>query len=117
METRTALGRKGEDLAADLYARLGYSVLERNFRCPEGEIDLVAGRGGLVVFCEVKTRGSDNWGLPAEAVAPVKQARLRRLAARWLTARQPGSVEIRFDVVSIVMRDGRPEITHFPAAF
>lgn len=117
MEKRADLGRRGEDLAADLYRRAGYSIVERNYRAPEGEVDLVIRRGGAVVFCEVKTRATDRWGVPAEAVAAAKQARLRRLAARWLTERQPGPVEVRFDVVSIVVRDGRPEITHFPAAF
>lgn len=110
-------GRRGEDLAARLYESSGWRVLERNYRVPEGEIDLVARRGGVVAFCEVKTRGTDRWGLPAEAVAPPKQARLRRLAARWMSERRPGPVEIRFDVVSIVVREGRPELMHFPNAF
>ena len=114
---RATLGRSGEDLAVALYERERYTILERNYRVPEGEVDLVARRGNTVVFCEVKTRRTDSWGLPAEAVAWAKQARLRRLAARWMRERQPGDVEIRFDVVSIVMRDGRPELTHFPDAF
>ena len=117
MDPRAALGRSGEDLAADMYARRGYRVLERNYRVPEGEVDLIVGRGSTIVFCEVKARATDRWGLPAEAVAWQKQARLRRLAARWMRERQPGRVEIRFDVVSIVVRDGRPEVTHFANAF
>ncbi len=78
---------------------------------------MIAARGKTIVFCEVKTRRSDRWGLPAEAVEWRKQARLRRLAARWLRERQPGDVEVRFDVVSIVVREGRPELTHYPDAF
>ena len=117
MNPRSALGRNGEDLAADMYARHGYRILERNYRAPEGEVDLIAGRGSTIVFCEVKTRATDRWGLPAEAVAWQKQARLRRLAARWMRERRVGEVEIRFDVVSIVVRDGRPELTHFESAF
>ncbi len=117
MNPRAALGRSGEDLAAEMYARRGYRVLERNYRAPEGEVDLIVAGGTTIVFCEVKTRTSDRWGLPAEAVAWQKQARLRRLAARWMRERQAGGVEVRFDVVSIVMREGRPELTHFEQAF
>ena len=95
-----ALGRSGEDLAAAWYAARGYEVLARNWRCRQGELDLVAGRGGVTVFCEVKTRTSDAFGVPAEAVGPLKQARLRRLAALWFadqarsragSAAKPGS--------------------------
>lgn len=114
---RSSLGRNGEDLANSLYRRAGYQVVERNYRVPEGEIDLIARRGSTVVFCEVKTRRTDHWGAPVEAVAWRKQARLRRLAARWMRERGAGEAEVRFDVVSVVVRDGRPEITHFPDAF
>jgi putative endonuclease len=114
---RSSLGRNGEDLAASLYRRAGYQMVERNYRVPEGEIDLIARRGSTVVFCEVKTRRTDHWGAPVEAVAWRKQARLRRLAARWMRERGAGEAEVRFDVVSVVVREGRPEITHFPDAF
>ena len=97
--------------------RQGFRVLERNFRVPDGEIDLVVRRGPLLVFCEVKTRSSDRWGVPAEAVAWRKQGRIRRLATLWMRERHCGRAEIRFDVVSIVIRDGVPELTHIPAAF
>lgn len=117
MDARPVLGQIGEDLAAEMYESLGYRVLERNFRVNEGELDVVALKGGVLVFCEVKTRRSDAWGLPAEAVEWRKQQRLRTLAARWMRERRPGAVEIRFDVISIVMRDGRAEITHLPGAF
>ncbi len=100
-----------------MYSRFGYRTLERNYRVPEGEIDIIAARGKTVVFCEVKTRRSDRWGLPVEAVEWKKQARLKRLASRWMRERKPGDVEMRFDVVSIVVRDGRPELTHFVDAF
>lgn len=117
MDARPVLGRNGEDLAAEMYESLGYRVLERNFRVDQGEVDIVVERDGVVVFCEVKTRRSDLWGSPAEAVAWQKQQRLRRLAARWMRERKPGAVEIRFDVVSIVMRDDSTELTHLPNAF
>ncbi len=117
MDPRPSLGRAGEDVAARLYRRLGFSVLERNYRCREGEIDLVAARGRMVVFCEVKTRKSGAWGAPSEAVGWQKQQRLRRLAAAWLHDRRPGPVDVRFDVVSVIVRGARAEVTHIPNAF
>lgn len=117
VDTRPAFGREGEDLAAQMYQRRGFDVLARNYRCEHGEVDIVARRGRRIVFCEVKTRRSDRFGLPAEAVGPVKQARLRRLAAHWLGSFHPGAAEVRFDVVSVIVRDGRAEVTHIPDAF
>ena len=71
----------------------------------------------LLVFCEVKARRDDRFGAPAEAVDRTKQMRLKRLAARWLADHRPGAVDIRFDVVSVIVRDGRCELTHIPDAF
>jgi putative endonuclease len=103
-----ALGRCGEDLAAGWYEAHGYEVLARNWRCRAGELDIVARRDRLVVFCEVKARTSEGFGLPAEAVGPVKQGRLRRLAALWFAdqagsrgGRRPGG-PVRFDVASVL---------------
>ncbi len=117
MHARTTFGLSGEDLASDHFERAGYQVVARNFRCKGGELDLVATRPGLLVFCEVKTRANDRFGSPAEAVGYAKQARLRRLAAQWLSEHKPGAVDIRFDVVSVIVRDGRCELTHIPDAF
>jgi putative endonuclease len=117
VDARTDLGRRGEDAAAAFYVKNGYRVVDRNFRCSEGELDLVAARRDVIVFCEVKTRVTDHFGLPAEAVTTRKQGRLRRLAARWLELRRPGAADVRFDVVSVIVRDGRLELTHIPDAF
>ena len=117
MDTRSALGQSGEDVAEKLYRKLGFRILERNYRCKAGEIDLIARRGPTLVFCEVKSRRTDRWGEPAEAVRYAKQARLRRLAAQWLSDRRPGSVDIRFDVVSVIVRRGRTFVRHIPDAF
>lgn len=117
MDDRRAFGRAGEDRAADHYRRLGFRILERNYRCDLGEIDLVARRDDLIVFCEVKARRSDRWGAPCEAVGWRKQQRLRSLAGRWLAERRPGVARIRFDVVSILDRGPGVELTHMPAAF
>jgi putative endonuclease len=78
-------------------------VVARNWRCSDGELDLVVRRGRTVVFCEVKARTSAAFGSPAEAVTGAKQARLRRLATRWLreVGRPPAGV-IRFDVASVL---------------
>lgn len=83
---RQRLGARGEQLAADWYVARGYRLVARNWRCREGELDLVVTRDGELVFCEVKTRSSDRFGTPAEAVTPAKQRRLRVLAARFLAA-------------------------------
>lgn len=97
-----ALGAFGEDLAARWYESQGYAVVARNWRGSAGEIDLVLGRDHVIVICEVKARSSVAFGLPAEAVGPAKQKRLRRLAAEWLSATSPGRVDIRFDVASVL---------------
>jgi putative endonuclease len=117
MNARAGLGDAGEEIAERLYRKLGFRVLDRNFRCKAGEIDLVVRRGPLVVFCEVKCRRTDRWGEPAEAVGHAKQARLRRLAGVWLSERRPGSIDIRFDVVSVIVRRGRTHVRHIPDAF
>ncbi len=109
---RRALGRQGEDQAAAWYVAQGYTVLARNWRCREGEIDLVVRRGATVVFVEVKARRTDRFGVPAEAVTPVKQRRLRTLARRYLEATDERG-QLRFDVVSIL--GGVLEV--IPAAF
>ena len=117
MDTRRVLGRSGEDAAARTLEDRGYKIIERNWRATEGEIDLVARRDDELVFCEVKARETDRWGDPSEAVARLKQLRLRRLAARWLRERKPGPVAVRFDVVSVIVRDGKTNVRHIPDAF
>lgn len=116
MHERARFGRAGEAAAAAMYTRAGFQVT-RNFRAGRIEIDLVARRPGLVVFCEVKTRGSDEWGMPAEAVGYQKQHRIRRAAAAWLAGHRAERVEVRFDVVSAIVRNGRMDLTHIPNAF
>ncbi len=96
-----ALGRWGEDLAAAEYQRRGYAVIDRNWRCPDGEIDLVMRRDDTIVFCEVKTRRSDVFGTASTAVDQRKQVRVRRLGAAWLAAHGERRGDVRFDVAAI----------------
>jgi putative endonuclease len=117
-DPRRALGQRGEALVARWYELAGYDVLERNWRCREGELDLILGRGRSVVFCEVKTRTSDRFGAPVEAVTGVKQRRIRTLAARWLAERELRGRDLRFDVASVMVRRGsEPEIDVIEGAF
>ncbi len=102
MKVKDALGRFGEDVAARHLERAGLVLVERNWRCREGEIDIVALDGGVLVFCEVKTRSGLSFGSPAEAVSLTKQRRLRVLAARWLDAHPRPWTELRFDVVAVL---------------
>lgn len=114
------LGAWGEQLAADHLVASGLEVLDRNWTCAEGELDLVAREGdGTVVFVEVKTRSGVGFGVPAEAVGRSKARKLRTLACRWLLEnRPPGTTELRFDVIGVVRLPGSPpEITHLRAAF
>ena len=99
---RRALGARGEALAARWYEAHGYTVVDRNWRCREGEIDLVLARGPLLVICEVKTRSSAAYGTPAEAVTRTKQLRLRRLAIRWLDEHDVRPATLRFDVAAVL---------------
>jgi len=117
-DRRRALGSAGEETAASWYQAAGYEVLDRNWRCREGELDLVVARPGVIVFCEVKTRRGDAFGVPAEAVTRVKQLRIRRLAILWLTERGERAPAVRFDVASVRKAPGRaPDIDVLEGAF
>jgi putative endonuclease len=101
-QARRALGASGEAAVAAWYAEHGYEVVAQNWRCRAGELDLIVRRGRTFVFCEVKTRSSDAFGAPVEAVTRDKQIRLRHLAARWLEDAPLHPTEIRFDVASVL---------------
>ncbi len=99
---RQRFGRWGEDKAAAWYAERGWVVLDRNWRGAGGELDLVLGRDGTVVFCEVKTRSSTAYGHPAEAVDRRKQQRIRSLAVQWLRHHHAPVETLRFDVACVL---------------
>jgi putative endonuclease len=118
MSTSAALGRRGEDLAARYLESGGLVVLSRNWRCPQGELDLVLTDGRKLVVCEVKTRTSTHYGTPAEAVTDEKAHRIRLLTRRWLTSYRVGWCEQRFDIISILWPPGSPpRIHHLKGAF
>jgi putative endonuclease len=115
--SRRELGDKGEDLAAAALKKQGYKIIERNYLTPLGEIDLIAKHKGVLVFIEVKTRKSERFGAPSEAVHPAKQAKLRRLADYYLKQNRLGEVPVRFDVVSITVKEESPVIELIQNAF
>ena len=96
-----AVGAYGERVAVRTLEAAGMTVIDRNWRCRRGEIDIVALDGRTVVFCEVKTRRTATFGTPAEAVGPAKIRRLRALAAAWLAEHPEIRGEVRFDVVCV----------------
>lgn len=118
-DPRRALGATGEEAVASWYVAAGYRVLDRNWRCREGELDLVFARPGTVVFCEVKTRRSTAYGSPAEAVTITKQRRIRTLAMRWLSEHPEARArELRFDVAAVMAaRGSAPVIDVIEGAF
>ena len=111
---RAAVGAFGEDLAARHLTTRGMVLLDRNWRCDLGEIDLVARDGNVLVICEVKTRRGAGFGTPEEAVTRAKTARLRRLAARWLAEHPVSPAALRIDVIGVLLSRGgaAPEVNH-----
>jgi putative endonuclease len=113
--TRAEIGALGEQLAVDHLTSLGLRVLTRNWRCRYGELDVIAVdvTARTVVFVEVKTRTSDQFGGVQEAVTPNKVRRLRRLAGLWLAGQNHSWARVRIDVIGVrIGRRPSPEITH-----
>ncbi len=112
---RKALGAFGERVAARFLTELGMTVLDRNWRCDEGEIDIVARDGSDLVVCEVKTRTSGRFGTPVEAVTAEKAHRLHRLGRRWAAAHRDrvGYARVRVDVLAVTAgARGAAEVDH-----
>jgi putative endonuclease len=115
MRAKDALGHYGEELAVRTLRAAGLDIIDRNWRCSQGEIDIVARDGATLVFCEVKTRTSCDFGSPAAAVEARKLSRLHRLAAAWLSAHEEHAADVRIDVVAVICRKGAPVIEHLRA--
>jgi len=107
IDRRKELGKKGEIVAANFLRKRGYEIVERNYRSRAGEIDIIAREKGDIVFIEVKTRRSSNFGLPQEAVSYRKQRRLTKIALSYLTYHRLRGVNCRFDVVGILMKEDK----------
>lgn len=117
-DPRAALGRAGELAALDVYERLGFRLVARNWRCRAGELDLVVERDGLLVFCEVKTRSGSGFGGGFEAVTGAKQRKVRQLAELFLAMNRLAPPSMRFDVASVGRgRRGLQEVELFRDAF
>lgn len=118
MTAKDVLGRRGEQLAAEHLRRAGYGILDLNWRCAQGEIDIVARIGVETVFVEVKTRSSTAFGHPLEAITAAKLARLRRLAAAWCEEHPGDHARIRIDAIAVIAPIGRAaEIEHLERVF
>jgi putative endonuclease len=116
VRVKDSLGRHGEEIAVAHLRTMGMLILARNWRCPLGEIDVVALDGDCLVVCEVKTRRSLAVGGPLEAVTPAKLGRLRRLTSAWLAGQEQRFDEIRIDVVGVLRpRRGPASIEHLKA--
>lgn len=112
-----SLGNKGEKLACRYLRRKGYKILENNYRCNIGEIDIVARKDECLVFVEVKTRSNKEFGEPFEAVTSYKQERLRRLAESYIVSKPKNKLNSRFDVISLLFNGEKFTINHIENAF
>jgi putative endonuclease len=102
MHAKDVLGRDGEQAAVTYLEGCGFRILDRNWRCADGEIDIVAAERHTFVVCEVKTRSGTRYGTPLEAVSRAKRLRLRRLAVCWLNAHGVRFEQIRIDVLGLL---------------
>ena len=106
--TNNELGKIGEDIATLYLQDMGYEILVRNWRFNRVELDIVARKDSILVFCEVKTRRSISHGIPSDAITPIKLQHIRTAALHWLTSNQSRHQGIRFDAISVIYCDGQP---------
>ena len=118
LEPRKAQGDAGEERACRHLDRSGFTIVERNFRTRGGEIDIVARKGDVLVFVEVRSREVTDFGTPEESVTPAKRRRIVATARRYLSNVPPSSWrEARFDVIAIEGGGDAAVLRHYPAAF
>ncbi len=115
--SRQRLGEAGEAAAAELLVKGGYRIVARNHRCRRGEVDLIAEKGDLLVFVEVRTRATAAFGGPEETVSPAKRQRIVAAARDYLARRRGPERGARFDVVAVIDGPRGPSLTHFENAF
>ncbi len=116
-KTKITTGKEGEKIAANFLKKNGYRIIDKNFRCPLGEIDIVAREKGAIVFVEVKTRKSSKLGYPEQAVGIKKQKKMSQLALWFMQKEKFIDTSARFDVVAITMLSSGNEIKLFKNAF
>lgn len=116
-EARAALGARAEALVCDLLNERGFEIVARNVRVGRKEIDIVARRGDLLVFCEVRSRSRSGFVAPLETIGPAKVRNVRAAARRWLRERQLRGVAVRFDAASVLFDDPRGVIEYVEGAF
>jgi putative endonuclease len=114
---RIRTGKRGEDLAVVHLQQLGYRILERNYRCPLGEIDIVAKDKDTIVFVEVKSRRTEEFGDPELAVGKTKQRKMTLVSLYYLAQKKDSPVQARFDVVAVKMLRDRTEVQLIQDAF
>jgi putative endonuclease len=115
--SRIKTGKKGEEIAVRHLQKLGYRILERNYRCPLGEIDVVARDKDTIVFVEVKSRKTEEFGDPELAVGKAKQKKMSLLSLYYLSQQAPSQMDARFDVVAVKMLSSGTEVKLFRNAF
>jgi len=114
---RKITGARGEEIAAGYLEKHNFRIIQRNFRCRCGEVDIIARDGGTLVFVEVKTRRNASYGLPQLAVTPFKQRQISKAALTYLSKYGLMKEDARFDVISVLLLDSSPVIDHIRNAF
>ncbi|MCH4157781.1 MAG: YraN family protein [Acidaminococcaceae bacterium] len=117
MHERAQLGRRGEDIAAAFLERQGYTLLERNYRWRKGEIDVIAAKEATIAFVEVKTRRNLDYGLPSEAVTYSKQQKIRATALHYLQEQDRYYQILSFDVIEVLVQEGKARVRWLPHCF
>lgn len=117
MNANQNIGKYGEERAAEFLTRLGYEVVDRNWRGASGEIDIVARDRDCLVFAEVKTRTRTGFGHPFEAITSKKMHSMRRLVSEWCQSKNLTAAKVRLDAVSVLVIDGRVHIEHLKQVF
>lgn len=117
MNANQDIGKYGEDRAVEFFTRIGYELVERNWRGVGGEIDIVARDRDCLVFAEVKTRTRTGFGHPFEAITSKKLQRMRRLVAQWCQSKEVAGFKVRLDAVSVLIVNGKVTIEHLKQVF
>jgi len=117
MSSRISIGKAGEIHACKYLLKNGYRILEKNYRCRIGEIDIVAQKEGTIHFIEVKTRRSINYGMPVESIDARKCRRIEKIAEFYLEEKNIYDTELSFDAITLLLKDGRAVLNHIKNIF